>query len=145
MNAQETKPRVHFGDIDIRTYAMTIGDNPSVSIGPPVALSWSYKEEEETQDLEEYEKLRKGRRRKPRYLVLNYYQRIEIIEGAGVEAKEIKTVERQVFWDRSSRAFSRYLCYPKVFVGSIRASCARIRNKRLLRKLKRESTPENAD
>lgn len=140
---QERKnSHVHFGEIDIRTYTMTIGDHPDVSIGPPVALSWTY-EEKGKQELEAYEKLRQGHRRNAHNMKLNYYQRIDVIKEDGVDEKEIKTVERQVFWDQSSRSFSRYLCYANIFVGGLRASAARQKTKRMLRKLKKESQTAN--
>ncbi|KAL7581185.1 hypothetical protein ACA910_005974 [Epithemia clementina (nom. ined.)] len=35
-----TKKRVSWGSVDIHTHSMTIGDNPSVSTGLPVTLTW---------------------------------------------------------------------------------------------------------
>ena len=144
MTDQEKKHHVCFGGIAVRTYTMTIGDNPCVSIGPPVALSWAY-EEKGKQDIEEYEKLRAGRRRQgEHHLKLNYYQRIEIIQEVGLGEKEIKMAERQVFWDQTSRSFSHYLCYPQIWIGGVRASIARTKCKRKLRQLKQNPTPDNA-
>lgn len=51
-----TKPKrtISFTNLEIREYDLTIGDNPSVSYGPPVQLSWQYSQGE-TRDLEDYE------------------------------------------------------------------------------------------
>ncbi|CAB9501800.1 expressed unknown protein [Seminavis robusta] len=131
---------VSFGEISIREYIMNLGDNPSVSIGPPVGLSWEYKESG-THTVDDFEKERQGKRRKvgSHKLKLNYYQRMEIIQATGVEEADIKDAERQVFWDQSCRTFSKYLCYPHVFAGDVRAQTGRWRNKMLLNKLQKES------
>jgi hypothetical protein len=62
---------VVFHEVLIRNYSQTIGDNPSVSYGPPISLDWDY-EEVEPISLEEYEKSR-GPRRNTRQMMLNYY------------------------------------------------------------------------
>ena len=33
---------VRFSNLEIRTYPLTLGDNPSVSSGPPLTLDWNY-------------------------------------------------------------------------------------------------------
>jgi hypothetical protein len=131
--------KVRFGSIHIREYAMTLGDNPCVSIGPPVMMSWEYTAKEETsQPIEDFEKTRVGKRRHKHRLLLNYYQRHEILESAGVTKKEIQTAERGIFYDQSSRKFSSYYCYVYTFVGAVKASSGRRKNKRWLRKYKRD-------
>ena len=130
---QQTK-QVKFGKVDIREHVMSIGDNPCVSIGPPVSLSWEYREEAQ-ETVEEYETLRKGKRRiKLRQLLLNYYKRMEILEAAEVTPKEIKQAQRRVFWDQTKRKLSLYRSYPNLLVYDIRLSFARRKNKRFLKK-----------
>ena len=36
------KKTVQFSHLEIRTYPVTLGDNPSVSSGPPLTLDWNY-------------------------------------------------------------------------------------------------------
>eukprot|EP00978_Attheya_sp_CCMP212_P001447 scaffold3023_cov50-Attheya_sp.AAC.3 len=45
---------VSFGSVCVQYYPMTLGDNPSVSSGPPIQLDWCHSEESRTQ-LDEYE------------------------------------------------------------------------------------------
>lgn len=85
---------VSFKDVVVRDYSMTLGDNPSCSYGPPVCLGWEY-EDMGALNLEEYEACR-GKRRGMRQMVLSYYRRVEILEGAGHSKNEIQSVTRQV-------------------------------------------------
>lgn len=50
--------RVTFGDVRVRRYYLTIGDNPAVSAGVPLGLSCEHDQVEQYFDLENYEKLR---------------------------------------------------------------------------------------
>jgi hypothetical protein len=135
--------KVRFGSIRIREYAMTLGDNPCVSIGPPVMMSWECTAKEDTsQPIEDFEKTRVGKRRHKHRLLLNYYQRHNILESAGVSKQEIQQAERGVFYVQSSRKFSSYYCYAYTFVDAVKASSARRKNKRWLRKYKRNLKKE---
>ena len=59
----QTKPHVKFHQITIREYNRTLGDNPSVSAGPPIALDWEYNPESEILTIEDYEAQKPQRRR----------------------------------------------------------------------------------
>mmetsp|Transcript_41121 Transcript_41121/g.99090 ORF Transcript_41121/g.99090 Transcript_41121/m.99090 type:complete len:288 (+) Transcript_41121:111-974(+) len=52
---------ITFGNIGIREYGRTLGDNPSCSSGPPVSISWEYKPLREV-PVETYEESRPSRR-----------------------------------------------------------------------------------
>lgn len=41
-HAEQDEQRLRFGEVRIRTYTVTLGDNPSVSRGPPVTLDWDH-------------------------------------------------------------------------------------------------------
>lgn len=94
LSKHSNKNSVTFGLIIVREYKMTMGDNPSVSYGAPVQLDWEYQEQEE-QDLEEYEKNRRIRR-SLRHLVLNHYQRTEILEAAGFSHGDIRRAQAEM-------------------------------------------------
>jgi hypothetical protein len=83
----------------MRNYPLTLGDNPSVSCGPPTTLDWEFEEAEEL-SLDDYENNR-APRRKPREMLLNYYQRKAILENSGHSEEEIKRARRQA--ERSKR------------------------------------------
>ncbi|CAB9504362.1 expressed unknown protein [Seminavis robusta] len=53
---------ITFKNIEIREYNRTVGDNPSVSSGPPVTISWEYNPNTLVLAVEEYEKSRPVRR-----------------------------------------------------------------------------------
>uniref|UniRef100_A0A7S3L534 Uncharacterized protein n=1 Tax=Amphora coffeiformis TaxID=265554 RepID=A0A7S3L534_9STRA len=53
---------IQLKDIEIREYERTLGDNPSCSSGPPVAISWEYYPEPLKLSIEEYEDTRPPRR-----------------------------------------------------------------------------------
>ena len=45
-SAMACKPKkVQFGHIEFREYELELGDHPSVTVGPPISLSWSYNKE----------------------------------------------------------------------------------------------------
>lgn len=70
--------KIQFTDISIRLYNRILGDNPAVSDGPPIQLSWEYIEKE-TRSLDEYEANRLPRR--PRHhLVLSNTRRNQIMQ-----------------------------------------------------------------
>ena len=54
---------VTFDVVQIREYELTIGDNPSVSSGAPISLSWCYYPECQIISLDEYESERELSRR----------------------------------------------------------------------------------
>lgn len=54
-------PRVNFGNVNVLTHGVELGDNPSVSWGPPLGLSWDVITTE-NYDIDSYEKTRKHRR-----------------------------------------------------------------------------------
>jgi hypothetical protein len=95
------KKRVEFDSIILRNYSIIIGDNPSVSYGPPLSLSWDYVEYAPV-DVDDYERNR-GERRNLRQMVLNYYNRRNLLRLHGNYSdeelraawKDVKKVRRQ--------------------------------------------------
>ena len=108
------KKCVRFDQVHIRYYDMCLGDNPYCSIGPPVSLSWDYTDTL-SQDLDVYEcqcltsTPQQHRRRRPlRFLVLNYYQRYEILKNAGYTDAELKQAERLLNKQHRQRATTQF-------------------------------------
>ena len=95
------KKRVEFDSIILRNYSIIVGDNPSVSYGPPLSLSWDYVEYAPV-DVDDYERNR-GDRRNVRQMVLNYYNRRNLLRLHGNYSdeelraawKDVKKVRRQ--------------------------------------------------
>mmetsp|Transcript_9966 Transcript_9966/g.24140 ORF Transcript_9966/g.24140 Transcript_9966/m.24140 type:complete len:507 (+) Transcript_9966:532-2052(+) len=85
---------VKYGEVQIRYHFMDLGDNPTCSIGAPVALSWDF-EQADRIDLDIYEFERKPRRRL-RHMILNYYQRQDILRRAGYSDEEISNAAKSL-------------------------------------------------
>jgi hypothetical protein len=97
---------VVFHEVLIRNYSQTIGDNPSVSYGPPICLDWEY-EEVEPISLEEYEKGR-GPRRNTRQMMLNYYNRKNLLTWrCGATEDEMKAAENEVNKIKGQRSITK--------------------------------------
>ena len=99
---------VSFSDVLIRDYDITIGDHPDCSIGPPISLSWDFYQYPSI-NLEQYEIYRPPRRTR-RQLMLNYYQRMYILEQSVVLSKEdvklaVKNVEKAKLQRKCTRLF----------------------------------------
>jgi hypothetical protein len=118
---EQTVPKRHvmFGKIYLRTYAMTIGSNPSVSIGAPVTMEWEYTECPPV-SVDSYEKKRIHHRQQPLGTFhLSYYQRRDLLTRAGFTERQVKDAEREAQQIQFQRKMSYCLCYHKVFVDRI--------------------------
>lgn len=118
--ASKDRPRlsrhnnVGFSSVVIREYNQTIGDNPSVSYGPPISLDWEYTQLE-TVSLEHYEAHRQPRRTL-RQMCMNYYTRRNVLTFKfGYDEKEVKAAAKQADKCKRERALTKYfLPYSKV-------------------------------
>lgn len=120
------KNSVTFGLIVVREYKMTLGDNPSVSYGAPVQLDWEY-QEQDSQDLEEYEKSRTSRRHL-RHLVLNHYQRMEILEAAGFSHGDIRRAQAEMNRLKRQRAQTQVTAPTSEITQSVVAVGSKVKN-----------------
>ena len=101
---------VAFGSIHCRSYQQTVGDNPSVSYGPPITLDWDYLELP-SMDVDVHEAGKGGRPAPtPRQLLLNYYQRQHVLGWKlGATPLELKHAEREANRLKRQRAVTRAL------------------------------------
>jgi hypothetical protein len=97
--------QVQFRHITIREYEQTLGDNPSVSYGPPISLDWNYTESEAT-CLDEYEGTR-GQRRSLRQMGMNYYQRKGVLTRYGYSEKEMEIAKKEANKAKTQRAMTK--------------------------------------
>ena len=99
---------IRFDQVHIRAYTQTIGDNPSVSYGPPISLDWTF-EELPSEDLEVYETTRPSRRNL-RQMMMNYYHRVNLLTWAcGVSEQELKRAEKDANRIKRSRSLTKTL------------------------------------
>lgn len=97
--------QVSFGHVDIRYYPMELGENPSVSIGPPVQLAWQHGGEE-THDLDLFEWERQPKRRqrgRQADMALTHYKRRHILAIAGHSMEEIQAAEKSIHKQQQRR------------------------------------------
>uniref|UniRef100_A0A7S4VQH3 Uncharacterized protein n=1 Tax=Ditylum brightwellii TaxID=49249 RepID=A0A7S4VQH3_9STRA len=89
------KRNISFSKLEIREYAITLGDNPCVRRGPPVSLDWKYSDRG-SMCLEEYESTRVPRRSRNK-LVLSYGARqLRLIKEAGFTMNDLKEATKDV-------------------------------------------------
>jgi hypothetical protein len=88
---------VSFGNMQIREYNVALSDHPSCSYGPPIQLSWDYREKEIV-PLAQYEEDRTRRgRRGGHQLLLSFYERhFMLIKQAGYSKREIRETMKEV-------------------------------------------------
>jgi len=88
--------RVKFNKICIREYQRCLGDNPAVSSGPALSLSWNYNQETEMLTVDKYESER-GERRLRYELIVPRHLREQILKmECGVSRTEIASCIREI-------------------------------------------------
>ncbi|KAL3908844.1 MAG: hypothetical protein SGILL_008326 [Bacillariaceae sp.] len=92
---------VRFDQVEIREYHRTVGDNPSVSVGPPVGIDWNYYEAVKS-SLEEYESFR-GPRREQLELILTRNERDHLLVEWGVPTHRIAAGTRSALKAKNQR------------------------------------------
>lgn len=93
-HAESQTARVTFTTVEFRTHCIILGDNPSVSSGPPVTIGWK-SVESQSLNLSEYEEFREPRREKCD-LILPRMTRTQWLRAAGYARSEMKAVDDQV-------------------------------------------------
>lgn len=102
------RKNVGFDSVSIRSYQQTIGDNPSVSYGPPIQLDWEYEQHDEL-DIDEYEFKRGISRRTLRQLAITYYQRKAILSrNYGFTEEELKRAKKDANKIKIRRGLTNY-------------------------------------
>jgi hypothetical protein len=85
---------VDFSTIEVRTYPIIMGDNPSVSSGPPFTIDWDHLDAEEI-DLSDYEIL-KPEKRPREQLLLPARVRESWLRSQGYARSEIVLVGKEI-------------------------------------------------
>jgi len=88
-SSSSEQKKVHFGNLEMRNYAIVLGDHPDCSSGPPVSIGWEYSPAE-TVSIDKYEST-KPRRRSMDQLELNYFVRKRMLRRhVGVSDEEMR-------------------------------------------------------
>ena len=106
---------VQFGQVEIREYSITVGDNPSCSSGCPISLDWCYDENLIQLPLDQFEKCRVEGRRSRDQIKMPAEVRYQTLREWNIPRKEILTVQRQCEEIRHQRRRScKNQCLPIV-------------------------------
>jgi hypothetical protein len=97
------KRKVSFGEVEIRPYFTTLGDNPGSSWGAPIMLSWDFDTDAVSRlYVDEYEKQR-GPLRSGRDLFLSRNIREAILTDCGFSLQDIIVASNRATLDRRRR------------------------------------------
>lgn len=106
--------QLQFGSVNIREYEMILGDNPSVTHGPPVTLNW-VPVAESTLPVDGYECQHYHPRKCYNDMFMNYYQRHHLCALAGSTPADIEITNKEVNKCKTNRFLTRHLSsYPAV-------------------------------
>jgi hypothetical protein len=95
---------VKFAEVQVRTYAITIGDHPCCSLGCPVTLDWEYTSADAT-TVDQYETQRCERRRNRNELRTSPEERTELLlQNQQLSECEIRRASRKLHRARSCSA-----------------------------------------
>ena len=95
INSDCSNRGVTWDRLEIREYGRTVGDNPSVSGGPPLTLSWQYRIAFEG-DVDDYEDERPARRVGKEMAVPRYIREIMLCEEWGCTNRDIANAVREI-------------------------------------------------
>eukprot|EP00562_Extubocellulus_spinifer_P010901 CAMPEP_0178504628 /NCGR_PEP_ID=MMETSP0696-20121128/18694_1 /TAXON_ID=265572 /ORGANISM="Extubocellulus spinifer, Strain CCMP396" /LENGTH=364 /DNA_ID=CAMNT_0020133875 /DNA_START=140 /DNA_END=1234 /DNA_ORIENTATION=- len=103
MEEQGMRRSIKFDKVIIREYNRSVGDNPSVSGGPPLGLSWEYNPDMAALALEDYESTR-GPRRTSKQMAMPRSVREEMLRKEwGVKQTDIAQAVRESLRIKNSR------------------------------------------
>ena len=105
--AKKKKRGVRFRNVYIREYAITIGDNPYCSYGVPLSLDWSHGEEEAI-PIDFYEASHHKRKRTARRMLLNSFQRRDMLWRSGYTLEDINRAIKENDREKFRRSLTVY-------------------------------------
>ena len=102
-SSSSSSKSVKFHEVQVREYAVSIGDNPSCSDGPPISLDWSYNENHNSFSLDTFESHREGNRRSKIEMRVPADVRHSTLKQWDVSMDEIVRAEKDVNIIRKQR------------------------------------------
>lgn len=130
------KAKVGFTSVQIREYPRILGDNPSVSTGPPITLSWNYDEATaKDYDIDEWECKRCNVRRNKIQFRTPESIRTEWLLDAGYSITHVQqavnSIKKEQEAQRTSLMKSRFHDKADFMAENFRNSLARLRGKKV--------------
>ena len=101
--ARRRQSRVSFAHVKIREYERVLGDNPSVTSGPPLSIGWRHSPTPLIMSLDDYESGKGPPRSSSEYLVPKSVRESMLKEHAGVSRREIANAVRTIQKEKAAR------------------------------------------
>ena len=121
--SNERRRSIQFGHVLIRTHSQALGDNPSVSRGPPLTLDWPYNEADPIA-VDEYEEWANDKRRRSRTEILvPHTVRRQVLFSYGYSVSEINAGIKRVNQAKKQRRAS--LDTSSSLMGNLKTKMAR--------------------
>lgn len=105
-SAPKMKRSVSFGEVQFREYERALGDNPSVTSGPPLSIGWRYNEAGAF-SVDNYEEHKPDPRNKEELQMPQEIREKLLREQAGVTSSALQQVNREVNTVKRERKASR--------------------------------------
>ena len=109
VKTKSNKPRVKFGDIEIRRYNRTLGDNPACQDGPPITLDWSYSKEMTQTSIDAYEANRFPRRTRRQLVMTTTTRRNMMAFHFGYSMNDINLASKSILKIKKQRKETKRL------------------------------------
>jgi hypothetical protein len=129
------KSCVSFGDVRVRTHSVTLGDNPAVTTGLPLALDWDHVDSN-SYNLEDFEK----RKRRTRVMRIPVEEREARLREMGHSKDSLDEISQEIEKIKTSRRESSKLLSP--MDEYLLMANVSLRDKRLVSRETRKLTSE---
>ena len=94
---------ITFGQVNIREYERVLGDNPSITSGPPLSIGWRYSPSTLNMSIDDYEENKGLPRSLSEYIVPENIRVATLKEHAGIPHREIANAVRDIQKTKSQR------------------------------------------
>jgi len=109
-NSPKHRRKVSFTNLEIRTYANTLGDHPDCKFGPPISIDWEHIKADKI-PLEEYEAERSPRRSRRQLQLPSYVRKRLLREQWGIPAEDLVEAAKEARRIQKLRQQSNLLAF----------------------------------
>eukprot|EP00566_Odontella_aurita_P000819 CAMPEP_0113551560 /NCGR_PEP_ID=MMETSP0015_2-20120614/14590_1 /TAXON_ID=2838 /ORGANISM="Odontella" /LENGTH=378 /DNA_ID=CAMNT_0000452461 /DNA_START=214 /DNA_END=1350 /DNA_ORIENTATION=+ /assembly_acc=CAM_ASM_000160 len=128
---------VRYGSVEIREFPITLGDNPSVSCGPPFTIDWKPQEIYDPVALDEYESSRPPRRSHLQMAIPEAVRK-DLLRKTGLTPQQIVSGCRDLNFEKTRRRKSQRLQHLDGFYENVEKARRGVRNSLMPGRKKKE-------